>query len=69
MMCFLSVESKLQMLMERLLLAIVSLMIFQLFESLYSKNKEYKDFGKWNDILKRFECVQCPCYRHVIVLA
>ena len=35
MMCFLSVDFRLQMLMERSLLAIVSLMVFQIFEALY----------------------------------
>ena len=35
MMCFLSVDLRLQMLMERSLLAIVSLMVFQIFEALY----------------------------------
>ena len=34
-MCFLSVDFRLQMLMERSLLAIVSLMAFQIFEALY----------------------------------
>ena len=34
-MCFLSVDFRLQMLMERSLLAIVSLMVFQIFEALY----------------------------------
>ena len=34
-MCFLSDDLRLQMLMERSLLAIVSLMIFQIFEALY----------------------------------
>ena len=34
-MCFLSVDLRLQMLMERSLLAIVSLMVFQIFEALY----------------------------------
>ena len=34
-MCFLSVDLRLQMLMDRLLLAIVSLMVFQIFEALY----------------------------------
>ena len=34
-MCFLSVDLRLQMLMESSLLAIVSLMVFQIFEALY----------------------------------
>ena len=34
-MCFLSVDLKLQMFIERLLLAIVSVMIFQIFEAFY----------------------------------
>ena len=34
-MCFLSVDFKQQMLMERSLLAIVSLKVFQIFEALY----------------------------------
>ena len=34
-MCFFSVDFRLQMLMERSLLAIVSLMVFQIFEALY----------------------------------
>ena len=34
-MFFLSVDSRLHMLMERSLLAIVSLMLFQIFEALY----------------------------------
>ena len=34
-MCFLTVDFRLQMLMERSLLAIVSLMVFQIFEALY----------------------------------
>ena len=34
-MCFLSVDLRLQMLMDRSLLAIVSLMVFQIFEALY----------------------------------
>ena len=34
-MCFLSVDLRLQMLMERSLLAIVSLMVFQIFKALY----------------------------------
>ena len=34
-MCFLSADLRLQMLMERSLLAIVSLMVFQIFEALY----------------------------------
>ena len=34
-MCFLSVDFRLQMLIERSLLAIVSLMVFQIFEALY----------------------------------
>ena len=34
-MCFLSVDFRLQMLMERSLLAIVSLMVFQIFEALF----------------------------------
>ena len=34
-MCFLSVDLRLQMLMERSLLAIVSLMVFQIFQALY----------------------------------
>ena len=41
-MCFLSVDLRLQMLMDRSLLAIVSLMVFQIFVSKY---KEYKDIG------------------------
>ena len=34
-MCFLIVDLRLQMLIERSLLAIVSLMVFQIFEALY----------------------------------
>ena len=34
-MCFLSVDFRLQMLMEKSLLAIVSLMVFHIFEALY----------------------------------
>ena len=34
-MCFFSVDFRLQMLMERSLLAIVSLMVLQIFEALY----------------------------------
>ena len=34
-MCFLSVDFRLQILMERLLLANVSLMVFQIFEALF----------------------------------
>ena len=54
--CFLSVDLKLQMLMEMSLLTIVSIMIFQIFDALYincelasflfdSKYKEYNDIG------------------------
>ena len=72
-MCFLSVDLRLQMLMERTLLAIVSLMVFQIFEALYINyelgsgvirnasflfDSKYKEYKRyWNSILKSFEFV------------
>ena len=43
-MCFLSVDFRLQMLMERSLLAIVSLMVFQIFEAIDKKDYFYSNW-------------------------
>ena len=45
-MCFLSVDFRLQMLMERSLLAIVSLMVFQIFEAM--KHKIFNETQNFN---------------------